>query len=132
ALLAVDPDLREAHPLVERDARLVRGKAREHELVEAKLPPELDEPGQHDPSHALAPPVPFHVDGDVGQIVVALARVEGIEARPRPPPPRRLPDHHRVARAARGEPATALVQVTKLRLEGGDPGPRCPGCRWCR
>src|SRR5262245_46087835 len=42
ALLPIDPHLREAHPLVEGHTRLVGGKARENELVEAKLPAEVD------------------------------------------------------------------------------------------
>src|SRR5262245_39605213 len=79
ALLPVGPHLREAHPLVEGHTRLVGGKAGEDELVEGELPAEVDEPGQHHSSHALAPPAPLHVDGDVGHVVVAPARVERSE-----------------------------------------------------
>src|SRR6266446_3378522 len=64
-LLAVDADLAETEPPVERDARGIRGETREHQLVEAELVAELDETLEQHRAGASPARVACDVHGDV-------------------------------------------------------------------
>src|SRR5262249_33106351 len=70
ALLFVDPHREEAVLVVERHAAGVVGERRQHELVEAVLSAQLDQPGEQRATHALAPVAALRVHGQVGDVTV--------------------------------------------------------------
>src|SRR5687767_13077002 len=82
ALLAIHAHRAEADALVERDAGRVERKRRQHELVIADAPRELDQSLQELTPDALAAPSSLDVHGEIGHVIVGRARIEAVEARP--------------------------------------------------
>src|SRR5688500_6891453 len=82
ALLLVDADGAEPHPLVEGHATAVARKRRQHHLVKAMLARQLDQPRQHDLSDPPATIGAVDVDREVDDVPVCLPRIELIQAPP--------------------------------------------------
>src|SRR5205809_7053369 len=61
------------------------------------------------------------VDGEIHDVAVRVARVEGVEAAPADDAATVLGDDHRMPRAARLQPVSPLLRRAQLGLEGGEP-----------